>query len=74
MKKKYVLKKEYFGKMVNDIRGKHILSDKLSQKELKDLYTTGHIEKIEIIEYARKPKATKPDISNFESSTPTDGE
>lgn len=64
MKKKYIVKEKFIGKVVFDIAGKHILSNKLPQKELKDLFTTGHTEKIELIEYA-----AKKDISDSQSST-----
>ena len=64
MKKKYIVKEKFIGKVVFDIAGKHILTNKLPQKELKDLFITGHNDKIELIEYA-----AKKNISDSQSST-----
>ena len=54
MKKKYILKPKFLGKVVYDVRGKHVLTEKMTQKQLKDLYITGHTEKIDLVEYEPK--------------------
>lgn len=63
MKKRYKLKEKFIGKVVYDIRGKHILTNKMTQKELRELFITGHEEKIELVEYSKK------NISDSESRT-----
>jgi len=47
--KKYILKSKFYGKVVHDSRGQHLLNANTTQKELKDLYILGHTEKIDII-------------------------
>ena len=59
MKKVYILNTKFIGKVVFDSRGKHILTDKMTQKALKELYLTGHTEKITEIEQAKKSNSSR---------------
>lgn len=45
-KKKYRLLPQYFGKSINDTKGRHPLNGKTTQKTLEYLYERGHREKI----------------------------
>ena len=67
MKKIYILNPKFIGKAVSDSRGQHVLKEGMSQKALKELYITGHTEKITEVEEIKPKKSSSRSKSSSDN-------